>query len=332
MKKRKFIFRGLIVGVSAFLLLVLVSGVIINAFDGFGGFFLAGDKKPGETVSEEFGGTVVMNATFDMLEDTSDVIALQFGSTLSSVRFPGYLDIEQSHFAETSHMNLYATRMGSLSLSEVDYFAIDLDIAIEAIAGEMQIQPRFYSNGSLAGAVTGNSASYNISTSNKTSFEIFKTEKNVNYKVREISNNKFYHITLLYDLTADSPSQYKQHLYIDGQYIDTHTGFLKSSADHSKLTLSRLRISSDAEGYAFYMLDNYTITTFETGYTGAISDVANDSSLSLQDCVDSVLYKKIKSNRPGRTVTCMAIELFKYRCNNIQNPNSNSKKESASFL
>ena len=130
MKKRNFVFRGMIVGVSVFLLLVLVSGVIINVFDGFGGFFLVGDKKPGETVSEEFGGTVAMNATFDLFEDTSDVIALEFGAIYSDVCFPGYLDIEQSRYEETSHMNLYATRMGSLSLSEVDYFAIDFDIAI----------------------------------------------------------------------------------------------------------------------------------------------------------------------------------------------------------
>ena len=297
MKKRKFIFRGLIVGVSAFLLLVLVSGVIINAFDGFGGFFLAGDKKPGESVSEEFGGTVAMDATFDFMKDPSDVIGLEFGGVYSSVNFPGYLNVEQySKGSDGSHINFYATRMGSLSLSEVDYFAIDFDLAIDYMNGDMQIQPRFYSNGTLAGALTGNSASYFLeSGSGSDNRGIWKTEKNTDYHVAKISSGTYYHFTLLYDLTADSPSQYKQHLYIDGQYIDTHSGFLKASTDRSKLSLSRLRLYTPDGSECFYMFDNYTITTFETGYTGAISNVANDSSLSLQDCVDSVLYTKIKN-------------------------------------
>ena len=237
-----------------------------------------------------------MNATFGMFEDTSDVISLQFGNVGAKQYFPGHLAINQdSEGSDGSHINFYATRMGSLSLSEVDYFSIDFDLAIDWINldGEIRIQPQFYSNGTRVGAVTGNTASYNLDSGDGgMSCNISKTEKNVYYRVAEISGAEYHHFTLLYDLTADSSSQYKLHLYIDGEYIDTHSGFLKAGIDHSTLSLFRLRLYAPDGTECFYYFDNYTITTFETGYTGAISNVANDSSLSLQDCVDSVLYKK----------------------------------------
>ena len=179
----------------------------------------------------------------------------------------------------------------ALSLEYVDYVTVDFDlwtntdyvneIAFYFVDSERNIDanPRLLLKNNYQGST----------------YPVLKSSTDYAFVEDLFEPTKPIHITFVCKIQGGQyePATSETLVYLDGKLLTSGV----NNFTHYNLSSFELyfRASGKSQQGVSVCMDNFQVTTFGDGsenYTGALSDLYNDHSLTLDNCADSVLYKK----------------------------------------
>ena len=254
-------------------------------------------------VQDLFGGTVMSSYTFDESVSFDYLNKVALGGFNPAIKY-GQFTTEDGYakfYTTSADVGVSLDSFFGISLqeesehiyfNEFDYLTVDFDIWTDS---EYILPINFVFMNEISGgsASTSNLKIYNNSSDGIGPYlTINGNEFDYQYKVLESKERT--HITFVIKSNSYVMNGLpKVSVYVDGELksIDnisiTNLGY--------KLAVLRMQIPqhSVVEDTSL-CIDNFTVSTFGSGsgYKGALNDIFGDSTKTLTDCVDSVLYEK----------------------------------------
>ncbi len=105
------------------------------------------------------------------------------------------------------------------------------------------------------------------------------------------SKNPVAHLTFVYNLKHDVPSESLVQWYIDGKCVGSATHFLSDEAAFVGAFRVYSYATSDVTDFDKISINNFVVNNFAYGYEGAINYLFNSTEYTLQECSDSILFE-----------------------------------------
>ena len=264
--------------------LALIAGLslgLLNAALSFPGIVLP--NASGIPVGE-FGGIELINDDFNSGVGTK---LTEISCSMDHRQDNGDGKIEV--YTETSS-EYHANFSINQTIDGYDVMMVDFDLEIDNLDDTLSIYTVYRnSEGNIVGAAPGCSQYLNVFR-NGDKLEYYVS---VNGAFEHVgSSSLFAHITLIYRYNRDNYRASDALVYVDGNYVTSIDGFIKSSVcKASSLRLHQLNTNNTSSPDCFYV-DNYSVYVFETGYDGAINYLFGNTEYTLQECSDSILFEK----------------------------------------
>lgn len=278
--KNKTKIKPIIIAVACVLCIALTASAM-SAIIGFSSIILPGPSEEQEVA--EFGGIELISDDFNAGIGTK---LTEISCSMKHTQDNGDGKIEV--YTETTS-EYHANFSINQTVDGYDVMMVDFDLEIDNLDDTLSIYTVYRnSEGNIVGAASGCSQYLNVSR-NGDKLEYYVS---VNGALEHVgSSSLFAHITLIYRYNRDNYRASDALVYIDGKYVASIDGFIKSSVTKaSSLRLHQLNINNTSSPDRFYV-DNYSVHIFEMGYDGAINELLDDTSMTLQECTDSILYK-----------------------------------------
>lgn len=251
----------------------------------------------GQTIaSYDFSEDLIFNSQYDY-EDYPGVFnegSIKYGSIDTNYNYFRFMN-EETGVYKSPYFGFYlkdtqTSKSDGLRLDSCDYITIDYD---------MWSNDCFFDNGQIALDVRNSNSAFAKGSSRLQMFVMdayFQKGKINSYEGQEctIDMTPRYHYTWVIYINHNDISSSTAQIYLDGKCIFTFVDIFASDA----CTISSLRFDrSDkycSEFTESICFDNFTVNVFGEGdgdYNGAIASLFEDSSITLDDCVDSILYE-----------------------------------------
>ena len=271
-KKIGFIFAGVA--------LVLILGLALSLVSSVSSIILPDSKNA------EFGGINLINS------DMSD------GGPLRSAigKVYGHSDTYPYEYRSSSlnaeyHINFALQESNiSVKMRDVDIITFDLDLTLD-LNDRIQLGALCKnSSGDLVPSNKTNSKYLQIVPVGDGSYELCIIQNSALQSVATTDSS--FHLTIVYQFNHENYSDSVAAVYLDGKYITSLPNFV--SGEVSFVTDFRIHQEAkynlhDDDVIAF---SSYVVNAFERGYDGAINELIEDTSMTLQECSDSILFEK----------------------------------------
>ena len=272
--KNKNKLKPIIIAVACVLFVALAASTMA-AIVGFSSIIL-----PGPSDEAEFGG-VNLNNTEELY--ASKVSGLSYN--LISGKY------EQTTGIDTELLgNFYILPDdGKIIVSEWDTITVDIDITYDSNDTTMFGVLSYSANNKITPSKSGYSKFINLSGRDDGSCVLSVMDGGSQSTLAVVDNS--FHLTIVYNFNHSDYTQSSANVYVEGVYVGEIPCFTSSDL----YSFNRIRIQQMISNNSWeddqIGLSNLVVNGFERGYDGAINELLDDTSITLQECSDSILYK-----------------------------------------